>query len=229
MAADNKKAPASRPSFFNPKSTATRFLTGLCNLIIVNLLFIITCIPIFTIGASFTALYRITIAILAGDNPSIFKDYFRAFRDNFIKATLLELFYAAVSAFFIFEVVMVNTMMSPDLSWVQYIPYFFLILILSHTLYSVPLLAWFEESFGQILKNALLLSITNLPVTIMYVVITAGLAYAVWQFPSLTASLLIFLGIALLALFYSIFLKRIFEKLGAEISFKDKEGDGRER
>ena len=229
MAADNKKAPASRPSFFNPKSTATRFLTGLCNLIIVNLLFIITCIPIFTIVASFTALYRITIAILAGDNPSIFKDYFRAFRDNFIKATLLELFYAAVSAFFIFEVVMVNTMMSPDLSWVQYIPYFFLILILSHTLYSFPLLAWFEESFGQILKNALLLSITNLPVTIMYVVITAGLAYAVWQFPSLTVSLLIFLGIALLALFYSIFLKRIFEKLGAEISFKDKEGDGRER
>jgi uncharacterized membrane protein YesL len=229
MAVDTKKAPASRPSFFNPKSTATRILTGLCNLIIVNLLFIITCIPIFTIGASLTALYRITIAILAGDNPSIFKDYFRAFRDNFLKATLLELFYAAVSAFFIFEVVMVNTMMSPDLSWVQYIPYFFLILILSHTLYSFPLLAWFEETFGQILKNALLLSITNLPVTIMYVVITAGLAYAFWQFPSLTASLLIFLGIALLALFYSLFLKRIFEKLGADISFKDKEGDGRER
>ena len=229
MAANNNNAPASKPSFFNPKSTATRFLTGLCNLIIVNLLFILTCIPIFTIGASLTSLYRITIAILAGDNPSIFKDYFKAFRDNFLKATLLELFYAAVSAFFIFEVVMVNTMMSPDLSWVQYIPYFFLILILAHTLYSFPLLAWFEESFGQILKNALLLSITNLPVTIMYVVITAGLAYAFWQFPSLTASLLIFLGISLIALFYSIFLKRIFEKLGAEISFKDKEGDGRER
>ena len=229
MAADKNKAPASKPSFFNPKSTATRFLTGLCNLIIVNLLFILTCIPIFTIGASLTSLYRITIAILAGDNPSIFKDYFKAFRDNFLKATLLELFYAAVSAFFIFEVVMVNTMMSPDLSWVQYIPYFFLILILAHTLYSFPLLAWFEESFGQILKNALLLSITNLPVTIMYVVITAGLAYAFWQFPSLTASLLIFLGISLIALFYSLFLKRIFEKLGAEISFKDKEGDGRER
>ena len=224
--ADTKKA-SGTPSFFNPKSTATRFLTGLCNLIIVNLLFIITCIPIFTIGASLTALYRITIAILAGDNPAIFRDYFRAFKENFLKATLLELFYAAVSAFFIFEVVMVNTMMSPDLSWVQYIPYFFLLLILAHTLYSFPLLAWFEESFGQILKNALFLSITNLPVTIMYVLFTAGLAYAFWQFPSLTASLMIFLGISLLALFYSLFLKRIFEKLGAEISFKDKEGDGR--
>ena len=63
----------------------------------------------------------------------------------------------------------------------------------------------------------------------MYVVITAGLAYAFWQFPSLTGSLMIYLGISLLALFYSLFLERIFEKLGAEISFKDKEGDGRER
>ena len=94
--ADKKKAPPARPSFFNPKSAATRFLTGLANLIIVNLLFIITCIPIFTIGASLTALYRITIAILAGDNPAIFRDYFKAFRDNFLKATLLELFYVAV-------------------------------------------------------------------------------------------------------------------------------------
>lgn len=227
--ADSKKAPASHPSFFNPKSTATRFLTGLCNLIIVNLLFILTSIPVFTIGASLTALYRITIAILAGDNPAIFRDYFKAFKDNFLKATLLELLYAIVSAFFIFEVVMVNTMMSPDLSWVQYVPYFFLLLILAHTLYSFPLLAWFEESFGQILKNALLLSITNLPVTIMYVIFSAGLAYAFWQFPSLTASLMIFLGISLLAMFYSLFLKRIFEKLGAEISFKDKEGDDSRR
>ena len=227
--ADKKNAPAARPSFFNPKSAATRFLTGLCNLIIVNLLFIVTSIPVFTLGASLTALYRITIAILAGDNPAIFKDYFRAFRDNFLKATLLELLYALVSAFFIAEVVMVNTMLPPDLSWVQYIPYFFLGVILAHTLYSFPLLAWFEESFGQILKNGLLLSLTNMPVTIMYIVITGGLAYALWQFPSLTMSLLIFLGISIIAMFYSIFLKRIFEKLGAEISFKDKEGDDSRR
>ena len=226
--ANDKKAPAARPSFFNPKSAATRFLTGLCNLIIVNLLFIITCIPVFTIGASLTALYRITIAILAGDNPAIFKDYFKAFRDNFLKATGLELLYAGASAFFITQIVLCNTMLPPETArWVQYFPYFFLFVILANTLYSFPLLAWFEETFFQILKNALLLSITNIPVTIMYVVISAGLVYVLWQFPSLTLSLLIFMGISIIAAFYSIFLKRIFEKLGADISFRDKEGDGR--
>ena len=226
--ADKKKAPPARPSFFNPKSAATRFLTGLANLIIVNLLFIITCIPVFTIGASLTALYRITIAILAGDNPAIFRDYFKAFRYNFLKATLLELFYAAVSAFFIVQIVLCNLMLPPETArWVVFCPYFFLFVILANTLYSFPLLAWFEESFIQILKNSLLLSITNIPVTIMYIVITAGLAYALWQLPSLTMSLLIFMGISIIAAFYSLFLKRIFEKLGAEISFIEKEGDGR--
>ena len=226
--ADSKKAPASHPSFFNPKSAATRFLTGLCNLIIVNLLFIITCIPVFTIGASLTALYRITIAILAGDNPAIFRDYFKAFRDNFLKAPGLELLYAALSAFFITQIVLCNTMLPPETArWVQFCPYFFLFVILAHTLYSFPLIAWFEETFFQMLKNALLLSISNMPVTIMYVVISGGLVYVLWQFPSLTLSLLIFMGISIIAAFYSIFLKRIFEKLGAEISFRDKEGDGR--
>mgnify|MGYP003307685112 CR=1 FL=1 len=37
--------------FFSKKSPATRFLTSLCNLIMVNLIFIATCIPIHRIPA----------------------------------------------------------------------------------------------------------------------------------------------------------------------------------
>lgn len=212
-------------SFFNPRGTATRFLTGICNLIIVNLLFILTCIPIFTIGASITALYRITIAILSGDNPAIFRDYFKCFRDNFFKATVLELIYVVLSGFFLFEVYMVNNMMSQEFYWVQYIPYFFLIMIFATTFYSFPLLAWFDESFKQLLKNSVLLAITNIPVTIMYETLTAGLAWLVYQFPSTTLSILIFMGFSVIATFYSLFLKRIFKRLGADITFKDKEGE----
>lgn len=212
-------------SFFNPKSAATKLLTGLCNLILVNILFVLTSIPVFTIGASLTSLYRITIAILSGDNPSIFRDYFKCFRDNFLKATGLELLYAVLSAFFFFEVYMVNNMMSAEFAWVQYIPYFFLLLILATTLYTFPLLAWFEESFIQILKNSVLLAITNLPVTIMYEVFTLGLAWLIWQYPTTVMSLMFFMGFSTLAIFYSLFLKRTFKRLGADITFKEKEGD----
>jgi len=210
-------------SFFNPKSTGTRFLTALCNLIIVNLLFIITCIPVITIGASVTALYRITIAILAGDNPSVLRDYFKAFKDNFGKATLLSIIYLVLTAFFVFEIYMVRTWMDPEYAFAQYPAYFFLLAIFASATYSFPLLAWFEESLKQLLKNSILLAITNFPVTIMVIVLNAGLAFLIYQLPTTTLSIMIFMGFSVVALFYSLFFKRIFEKLGAVISFKEDE------
>jgi len=210
-------------SFFSPKSTGTKLLTAICNLIIVNFLFLITCIPIFTIGASITALYRITIAILAGDNPAVLRDYFKSFRDNFLKATALELLYVALLAFFGFEIYMVNTMMDPKYSWAQYPAYFFVAAIFASACYAFPLLAWFEETFKQILKNSLLIALSNIPVTIMFIVITGILLFLTYQFTVIMMSGLMFIGIAVIALFYSLFLKRIFEKFGANISFKEEE------
>ena len=220
--ASNSKGP--RPSFFSPKSAGTRFLTALANLIIVNFLFIITCIPVITIGASITSLYRITIAILAGDNPSVWKDYLTCFKNNFLKATLFQLLYTALTAFFLFEIFMVNNMMDPEYYWAAYPAYFFLAVIFSSSVYSFPLLAWFEESFKQYLKNSVLLAITNIPVTLMIIVITGGLAFLVYQFTVTSLSILVFMGFSTIAMFYSLFFKRIFEKLGAEISFEEREG-----
>ncbi|MBR2821174.1 MAG: DUF624 domain-containing protein [Clostridiales bacterium] len=208
-------------SFFNPKGAATRFLTAICNLIIVNLLFIISSIPVFSLGASLTALYRITIAIVAGDNPAVFREYLKAFKDNFLRSTLLLLIYTALSGFFIFEIYMVRTMMEPQFAWAQYPAYFFLFAIAASSLYSFPLIAWFDTSFKQMLKNSLLLAITNLPITIMYIVITAVMAYLIYEFTIIPLSFMVFMGISILAWFYSLFLKKIFEKNGVTLIPKD--------
>lgn len=210
-------------SFFSPKSAGTRFLTNIANLIIVNLIFMISCIPVFTIGASVTALYRITIAILAGDNPAVLRDYWKCFKENFGKATGLMLLYSALAAFFVFELYMIRIMLSEQYQWTSFIAYFFLVAIAASSFYAFPLLAWFEESFKQILKNSVLIALSNLPVTIMYIAISAGLAFLLYQFTTITMSIMIFMGFSSIALFYSLFLKRIFEKFGAVINFKEAE------
>ena len=183
----------------------------------------LSCIPVFTIGAAVTSLYRITIAILAGDNPSVFKDYFKCFKDNFLKATGLELLYTALAAFFIVEVYMIRTMLDSQFQWTTFFPFFFLVMIVSSSFYAFPLLAWFHETFKQLLKNSILIAVTNLPITIMYIAISAGLAFLVYQYTVTTMSIMVFMGFSVLALFYSVFLKRIFEKHGAVISFKETE------
>ena len=210
-------------SFFSPKSMGTKILTGLTNLIIVNLVFIITCIPFITIGASITALYRITISIVAGDNPAVLREYFKSFKDNFVKSTLFFLLYLALGAFFGFEIYMVRTMMAENMQWVQYPAYFFIFAVFASACYAFPLIAWFEESFKQVLKNSLLIALTNLPFTIMQAVIAGVFILLVDYNYAIPLSFVCFMGIASIAWFYSLFLKRIFAKFGADINFNEEE------
>ena len=53
--------------FFNLDSPVMVFLSKVANLMILNVLTIICCIPIFTAGAAITALYYVTIKMARGD------------------------------------------------------------------------------------------------------------------------------------------------------------------
>lgn len=54
---------------FNLDSPVMVFLSKVANLMILNVLTIICCIPIFTAGAAITALYYVTIKMARGDDP----------------------------------------------------------------------------------------------------------------------------------------------------------------
>ena len=96
--------------------------------------------------------------------------------------------------------------------------FFFLFAIFSSASYAFPLIGWFDESVKQIVKNSLLLAITNLPTTILFAVVTAGVCFAWYYEQIITFSILIFMGFGIIALLFSFFLKRIFEKHGAVIT-----------
>ena len=76
---------------FTPNSRFMRYLNRLADLMILNLLFLLTSIPIFTIGASLTALYSVCFRLGTDREGSTFRDYFAAFKENFRQATSLFL------------------------------------------------------------------------------------------------------------------------------------------
>ena len=144
-------------SFFDKRSIPMKILTALCNLILVNICFIIGCIPVFTIGASLTATYKITIKIAAGENPSVFRDFFSCYKENFIRSTVFWIVYCILAAFFGFEIYMVRTMLPQQYQWSMYPAFFFLFAIFASASYAFPLIAWFDETVKQTIKNSLLL------------------------------------------------------------------------
>ena len=66
-----------------------RGLTLITNVILLNTLFIITSIPLVTMGASVTALNTMLHRILKGDDSDVVYHYFRIFKSNFKQATVI--------------------------------------------------------------------------------------------------------------------------------------------
>ena len=81
--------------FLQNDSAFGRLMTKCGTIIALNVLFVISCIPFFTIGAAGTGMYYAVFEILnmeaegtKGDAINPFKTYWVGFRKNFIKATI---------------------------------------------------------------------------------------------------------------------------------------------
>ena len=65
------------------------FITKILLLITLNLLFILTCIPLFTIPASITSMQKVIQRVISpSDHPANMKVYFSTFKANFIQSSL---------------------------------------------------------------------------------------------------------------------------------------------
>ena len=82
--------------FLSYDSPFGQLLLKLCYACYLNLLWFICCIPIFTIGASTTALYYTTLKITREEDRSLTRMFFRSFRENFRQSTVLWLILFAI-------------------------------------------------------------------------------------------------------------------------------------
>lgn len=81
---------------FNWDNIVFQMLGKLVDCVWVSILWVICCIPVFTIGASTTALYYTVHKSIRGDRGYTTRTFFGAFRDNFKAATLPYLIWLAV-------------------------------------------------------------------------------------------------------------------------------------
>lgn len=64
-------------------------LNRIANIFILNMLFLFSCLPIFTIGAAITALTRVSINSITDAHLSVTKEYIKLFKENFKDSTAL--------------------------------------------------------------------------------------------------------------------------------------------
>ena len=158
-------------SLFSPDSKFMQFMTRVGDLILLNFYFIITCLPIITIGDAITSLYDVCFRLGTEREPtSTSKAYFKAFKVNFKPATkvwLILLLLGAATAFNTLAFYYLN-------SWLRYFCILFgilFVLVLFMAAYAFPLTSLFENKTIPTLTNALIMSLGYLPRTILMVIL----------------------------------------------------------
>ena len=76
-------------SFFDLDNPFIQFLNRLTDVVILNVICLICCIPIVTIGTSITALHYVTMKMARNEEGYIVRDFFKSFRENFRQSAII--------------------------------------------------------------------------------------------------------------------------------------------
>ena len=136
----------------------------LCEL---NILWLVCCIPIVTAGPSTVAFYYAMINLVRGEEGYVHKDFFRSFKQNFKQGLLAGLLLMAVGGFLAADVYIAYKSGKGIYTFLMFF-FAFLFLIWSFVaLYTMPLLAKFENSLRNTIIWAFTLSIKHFPQTLL--------------------------------------------------------------
>lgn len=203
-------------TLFSPDSVLMRGLTRLADVMILNFLFIVTSLPVVTLGASLTALNFTAMRIATGKCNSVSGDYFRSLRQNFRQGTIVGLILAGLGAVLAaWYVVVTNLAIGPLAELVLLAIWYGLIFsFATMTVFVFPYLASFAGSTRQVLRNARLMSWKH-PLTALLALALMGLSVLVTVFfPQATGYGLIWLlaGFGGIATANGFLFARIFDK-----------------
>lgn len=202
-------------SFFNMDNPIMRFMSRICDLMILNVLCIIFCIPVITAGASVTALYSVTLKMVKGEESYIFKGFFKAFKENFRQSTIIWLI-LALAGILLYADYRASALLPENLSNIFRVLIGAVALIyLMLVSYVFAYIARFENTLKNMLKNSLLISILNLPWTILMIAYPAGLVFMTFLTTSTVvygSMIWIILGFSSVAYLNSIIFRKVFAK-----------------
>lgn len=179
--------------YMNPDHPLIQLLVRVANLMLLNILFLLTCVPLVSVGAGISALHYTVLKILTEKEDSgICRLYWRAFRENFRQATPLWLGFLLLWAVILFDVYVIWFRGSGPSLVVTLIAGVLLAILMTLTVCCFVLLGKFRNSTGQTLKNALIICMTHfLPFLIMSLVYLSPIVLAVWVPRAASLSLVI--------------------------------------
>lgn len=201
--------------FFSLDNPFMIFMSHLTDVIVLNVVCLICCIPVVTIGASITAMHYVTLKMVKEEEGYIVKGFFKSFKQNFKQATIIWLCFLAITAVFFLDFRLLKVMNLGTTSiWGIVITSIYLFVCLT-TMYVFPVLSRFENSVRNTLKNAFFMSVLHIIKTIVMAIIYV-LPYILLPLHVTMIAVFLLIGAAGPAYINSYIWKSIFKKYEPE-------------
>lgn len=200
---------------FNYDNPVWRFIGKFCDVMILNVLWVLCSIPVVTIGASTTAVYYVTLKLVRDEEGPTIRSFFKSFKENFRQATIIWLIMLAAGCLLGFDLYFFLAIQRTEsvLRTVMLAVFGgFLMIYLLVLMLVFPLQARFYNPVKRTLFNAFFMSVRHIGHTVGMILMDALVVMAaVFVLPMLQALLLLF-GFPLFAFLNSYVIVGIFDK-----------------
>ena len=208
-------------TLFNPENKFWNFMGKITDVSCMSLLWLLTSLPIFTIGASTAAFYSFTLDAVGDNEGRVIGSYFSAFKANFKKATLLWLLQLTLGALLAVNLYAAwNFYLTKGIIALGFLSLSgcAALVAICCSVYIYPILAAYDFPVKKILMDSFIMATGNLHVTISVLVLFLLAAVGIYYFGGL-----FFFWIGLAIFFSSYFIWGLFLKYaGVKIEKKKK-------
>ena len=184
----------------------------IADMVLLNVLWILCCMPIVTAGSATAALYAVMLKMVRDEESYVVRSFFSAFKENFKQSTIIWVLLLGISGLFCVDFYFWNS--GNHATKLMMIPLGILSSLVFLTLqYVFPILAFFENRTVKVLKNAFFMATGYIPYTILILAVNL-LPWILLFFSNfvISAFLDLVIGFSFAAWVNAHFFRTIFEK-----------------
>lgn len=164
--------------FFDLDNGFFRFLNKVFDMLVLNLLTLLLCIPVVTAGPAIASMYYITMKEVKNEEGYVVRPYFKFFKENFRQGFILELIVIAAAVIMTSDLYIMYQWTRQDESFLLMALFAvlvgFAVLAAVTAVFVFPMLAKFDNSIKGILTNSLMMAFRHLPQAVLMVIIVAA-------------------------------------------------------
>ncbi|MGP1433997.1 MAG: YesL family protein [Catonella sp.] len=161
-------------NLFNVNNVFFRFMGKLFDVVALNIVFIIVCIPIVTIGPAISALYYASVKSIRRDRSYPVKEFFKGFKRDFKQSFIVGLIMVIAGIILYIDVKFSVDFIQNSFTYMRYI-YFIIAAVLAFIMiYIYPLISRFSLKLSGLFKLSFYLSIRHFLTTIVSIILLFG-------------------------------------------------------